>query len=640
MKNWGINDEGRNLFLENVLDYLITNESDWYTSYALPWVKTDQLSVQWEVFRFNKTLMDLEPEQAPMRYVSAEREARTDRLVRRGLGFIIEHGFMTTEEGRKHYLMNLKQISDSVHETAYFGVMSALLNAHSYYKAHRAEHGPIRTNFGALTRRERNRWAVIQKDEHGLHMLDAEVRHEMRRHGRDRNMIVLPDSTSMYVTMVPEYNKEYSRHGPGNKANLELGEDNMLTFRGARVQESKCFDVDFVGESIDLTLRERQIGSYYVIPSGKDGIKIYSADSDRFETVLKGNILPAVHLVYRYDDVNNRLIRSNDPIGDETIIVVRPFQRYLMGSALFLNGGTQLGATYHGHHNFQLSDNIVAKTHVGHYTFYHKSIVKDDKNISIAEDVICRDYLGGEGHTNMTDEDLENAKMGNWDLVRGSLIHIVADQQITDLDLLLANLPNPLSLTGSFDGEPFAARYERDPASIDGYAIPDLASLYPRTSQNDQTRFLTDVRSNNSIVYQGMQLNLNNEITNLESGHWGINGVGPGSKAVRNGEMAFLKEKGYASKLVSAQPVQGPAGGGPLGGGGGGGFVGGGGFTAADLFKKPSISAAAAAKAPPSSASAAARAAPAASASAIPKSTAARRRAKPSKDSGLGGPSV
>ena len=79
------------MFLENVLDYLITNESDWYTSYALPWVKTDQLSVQWEIFRFNKTLFDLEPEQGPPRYVSAEREARTDRLVRRGLGFIIEH---------------------------------------------------------------------------------------------------------------------------------------------------------------------------------------------------------------------------------------------------------------------------------------------------------------------------------------------------------------------------------------------------------------------------------------------------------------------------------------------------------------------------------------------------------------------
>merc|ERR1719240_1135154 len=220
--------EGKNLFLENVLDYLITNESDWYTSLALPWVKTDQLSVQWEIFRFNKTLMDLEPEQGAPRYVSAEREARSDRLVRRGLGFIIEHGFYETQEGREHYLMSLRQISDAVHETAYFGVVSALLSAHNYYKAYMAEHGPPRSNFGDLTRQDRNRWSIVQKDEHGLHMLDAEIKHEMRKHGQKHNLIVLPDATSMYVTMVPEYQKEYYLLGPGVADNLNKVDDNML----------------------------------------------------------------------------------------------------------------------------------------------------------------------------------------------------------------------------------------------------------------------------------------------------------------------------------------------------------------------------------------------------------------------------
>jgi len=31
------------------------------------------------------------------RYVTAESEERSDRLLRRGLAFIIEHGFWTTE---------------------------------------------------------------------------------------------------------------------------------------------------------------------------------------------------------------------------------------------------------------------------------------------------------------------------------------------------------------------------------------------------------------------------------------------------------------------------------------------------------------------------------------------------------------
>jgi hypothetical protein len=52
---------GKCKHLETVLDYLITKENDWYTRDVLPWVLTDDLSVSWEIFRFNKTLMDLEP---------------------------------------------------------------------------------------------------------------------------------------------------------------------------------------------------------------------------------------------------------------------------------------------------------------------------------------------------------------------------------------------------------------------------------------------------------------------------------------------------------------------------------------------------------------------------------------------------
>ena len=92
------------------MDFLITRTDDWYTSRVLPWRMTDQLSVTWNIFRFNKTMADLEPHQGVPRYVTAETEARSDRLVRRGLAFIIEHGFWQTERGRKHYLMNLKTL--------------------------------------------------------------------------------------------------------------------------------------------------------------------------------------------------------------------------------------------------------------------------------------------------------------------------------------------------------------------------------------------------------------------------------------------------------------------------------------------------------------------------------------------------
>ena len=83
--------EGKNKYLQDVLEFIITQEDDWYTKYVLPWVRTDDINVSWNVFRFNRTLMDLEPHQGVPRFVTAERESRSDRLVRRGLAFIIEH---------------------------------------------------------------------------------------------------------------------------------------------------------------------------------------------------------------------------------------------------------------------------------------------------------------------------------------------------------------------------------------------------------------------------------------------------------------------------------------------------------------------------------------------------------------------
>ena len=539
--------EGRNKYLENVLDYLITNESDWYTSLALPWEATDQLSVQWEIFRFNKTLFDLEPEQGVPRYVSAERESRTDRLVRRGLGFIIEHGFYETEEGRSHYLMNLRQISDSVHETCYFGVMRALLTAHDYYKAHRAEHGPVRTKFAELTRVERNRWAIIQKDELGLYTLDAEIKHAFRRQGLEHNLIVLPDTTSMYVTMVPNFQREYSRHGPGNMANLEKGEDNLLTFRGSRVVESKPFDIDFLGEGTDLLLRERMIGEYFVLEAGEDGMYIYSADADDFHYLSRADI-----------EGNVRGVGGAGGAGAAPaaarIIVFRPFQRYLMGSGLFLRGGSELGATYHGHHNFMLSDDAIRKVHVGHYTFYSKSLIKNDKLLTIAEDIIARDYLGGEGHEFIDDDDINAIKAGNWDLVKGSLIAFQTNQDGTPIS-------NPLSIRDEdgLNGEPYAARYEKPDGRVDGLRVLEALGLQNAVPQpNDQTRdrFLTDMRSINTVCYRGMQLDAAKRITHLNTGHWGPN-VYPGVLAVRRGEMSFIQDMKYRERMINVGPAGG-----------------------------------------------------------------------------------
>ena len=261
---------GRNKFLMATIDFLITKDDDWYTRYVLPWLYTEELHVKWNIWRFNKTMMDYEPEQGVPRYVSYESESRSDSLVRRGLAFIIEHGFYKTELGRQHYLMNLKQIVEAVHETVYFGVMHELLASPNYYEQWQSKHGrqnSIMTNdaVNALAE-ERWRFACVQKDIKGLFILDAEVKDRMRRVGIEPDSWIFPSKMAIYASMVPEYFNEFSRGGEKATTALENGAKRFDTFRGCRVFETRPFDTDFMSEgSIEPLMRDREIGEYYTL---------------------------------------------------------------------------------------------------------------------------------------------------------------------------------------------------------------------------------------------------------------------------------------------------------------------------------------------------------------------------------------
>ena len=68
-----------------------------------------------------------------------------------------------------------------------------------------------------------------------------------------------------------------------------------------------------------------------------------------------------------------------------------------MGTGVLLKKGSELGNTFRGWADFQLTDNIIAKTHIGHFTFWHASIVTNPKCLFLAEDIFCTNYVSGEG---------------------------------------------------------------------------------------------------------------------------------------------------------------------------------------------------------------------------------------------------
>lgn len=305
--------EGKNLHLGDILDFLITRDDDWYTSRVLPWRMTDQLSVTWNIFRFNKTMADLEPHQGVPRYVTAETETRSDRLVRRGLAFIIEHGFFSTEQGRKHYMYNLEQITSAVHETCFFGVLHALLSGKNHYKEWNRQYGRRVNRVSDLLSLERNRWAVCQKTERGLYLLDAELKDSMKYQNVVPDTWIFPSKMSIYVSMVPSTEVSYQEVGRSDAVadnnSISKAPKKLLTFRGCTVHETRPFDMDFSGSPSELLRREQMIGTYYqMLPFSRHkkceyttdsrAIYIFNMELDRFEKI---HITDAIEHCFRFD---------------------------------------------------------------------------------------------------------------------------------------------------------------------------------------------------------------------------------------------------------------------------------------------------------------------------------------------------
>ena len=270
---------GKNRFLMSTFDYLITKEGrEFLTKTILPFEHTDNLNVAWEVFHFDKTIADIEPEQGMPRYVTQKHDMYSDTLTRRGLAFIIEHGFYTTDLGKKHYRMNIQQIVDAVSDTCSYQVIRAILDCDDYYTQ-----SNVNEPSEKIIQRELSRFGIVQRGEHGMHILDSDLKDAMNREGIRPNTYIFPARMSSYIRMRDPYMTEHSRGGVGV---ANLGEDPAtLTFRGTQVYECRYFETDYIEEPFDPLENTIQYNEYYTLEYGETALYVYCMKQDNWVLV-------------------------------------------------------------------------------------------------------------------------------------------------------------------------------------------------------------------------------------------------------------------------------------------------------------------------------------------------------------------
>lgn len=287
-QNWDLPDafKGKSQYLGEMIDQQILTGDSFYTRVLLPVIRTDQMSISWNRWEFDQHFLDVVPEEGVSRLLENRVEGESRTIVRRGIALQLEHGFMKTERGRMNYIMNLRQIYSAIQETTNFDVLSACLQADNYNITWQKRHGYYnRMRIQQRIELEIEQWACIQKDPFGFEKLNARVDDLLSKTGGKADTWVLPPGLDNWKAFQPHQTDYYLSGKP-------FSQDSVKSVRLAgsqRVFIMRNFNIERGVEPLDISVRERQIGSFNTM-------------FDRLRNIRKGDeYRSAERIVKRYD---------------------------------------------------------------------------------------------------------------------------------------------------------------------------------------------------------------------------------------------------------------------------------------------------------------------------------------------------
>lgn len=320
---------GANITLKNTLELLSFMADSWYTQEALPMETTDQVGIQWSAFIFEPKFAGLVPERGVARLVKSRKTQGRATFERRGLGFLLTHGFMNTPDGRESYRMNLLQISQSVTETNNFGVIYAYLTADDYEKQYDKDYGTYRGDtLEKVLEVDVFYWDVFKR-KNGAALLDDRISSSMEKYRGKADMYIVPPKIGRYYTIVPENRTDYWLAGPKGPESIYDGVDAVRYFTAlgdSTVYLTRTYDVEpsnsKYGRAIDILRFPAQIGEYHLAfdtrrrrnykgyQSSWRDIQIYDEDVDNFTTLSLQYLLDNCN---RFHPQTGEVLHFDDP---------------------------------------------------------------------------------------------------------------------------------------------------------------------------------------------------------------------------------------------------------------------------------------------------------------------------------------
>jgi len=592
--------------LTTIIDAVISGNS-FITGRCLPLLQHDNPDITWSTMSFDNAFVDYEPEQGVPRLLTQRSATFQDHMSRRGIAFVVNHGFANTEGGRLDFFYKLAHMKHVLQETLDHDGLIQLVNCKNDYAglsngfadAWRRGDG----DGGRACEQERLNFSCIQKagaDEgRGLLKLHETVIGQMARNGVVPDTMIVCPGVKAFAAMEGAA-LEYYRAGGEAAKNIEGGAKHYDTFRGCTVHTCNAYHLDNAATDVNPFCRDRIIGDFFVLRDWSEGrmviergdtagkakaqsTQVYCCETDRWETFNKDEVADKFYTdcIDKQADAATLLAKLNedrqalDPEAaaltdlaeaftgaqkdNFSLLCVRPFRRYRMGSAVFMAAGLDTGFTAHAHEDVQVGDDPISHVHVTHFTGWFSSTIVDTKRVAVVHDVFCMGYSGGEGKTLVKRNEFVDVHpyqyMYENDKQPGSVFVMLAPKDYGAPGGVANRIvaESPIDLSGEGKALPCGMgnhnlpypKFNTELWRWDKIAqgMPSGEELVTETAKFAGEPFV------NMLCFQTMQKVISQEGEKVyefgafvrNDDHFGAEHIGPGSRATRNGGFAAFK---------------------------------------------------------------------------------------------------
>lgn len=318
---------GNNRYLGHTMRVVAAANNAAILQVFLPIVRADgALSSSWSRWEFPTQLPDVVPERGVVRLVRANRISGGESMVRYGLGLFLEHGFMNTPLGRKHYMMNLKQVNQSVSEGLQFQGLYAIATAEDWSKRFLQEHSSLNPYSGKqmmdVMKRELTLWAYLQQNRNAWVQLDALITaaNDFYNHGTRLTHYLTDSRVAHFRKAIPQDRVEYMLSGRKSPLTHDGVESRSVDEMGNIIYTTRSYLADADGPITPMQ-QPTQIGEFFVsrdLNSGTNRRNVDSTDRDVHYYDESGDCMNVITLAQKLKHCNRfrpdgRLWSFDDP---------------------------------------------------------------------------------------------------------------------------------------------------------------------------------------------------------------------------------------------------------------------------------------------------------------------------------------